>query len=97
MRKDVKQENTILTDSQTAEHKALQQLPDSRIDYADTPASNPQEWRDAVVGKFYRPIKQQLTLRIDADVVDWFKKQGKGYQTRINELLRDAMTKEAKH
>jgi uncharacterized protein (DUF4415 family)/uncharacterized DUF497 family protein len=97
MRKDVKHEDTILTDSQTAELKALQHLPDCRIDYADTPASNPQEWRDAVVGKFYRPIKQQLTLRIDADVVDWFKKQGKGYQTRINELLRDAMTKEAKH
>jgi uncharacterized protein (DUF4415 family) len=97
MRKDVKRENTILTDSQTAELKALQALPDNRIDYADAPASNPAEWRDAVVGKFYRPIKQQLTLRIDADVVDWFKKQGKGYQTRINELLRDAMRKEAKH
>jgi uncharacterized protein (DUF4415 family) len=97
MRKDAKRENTKFSDNQTAELRALQEQPDSRIDYADTPVSNPEEWRDAVVGKFYRPIKQQLTLRIDADVVDWFKKQGKGYQTRINELLRDAMTKEAKH
>jgi uncharacterized protein (DUF4415 family) len=97
MRKKVKRENNIPTDSPTVEIKALQALPDSRIDYADVPASSPEEWRDAVVGKFYRPIKQQLTLRIDADVIDWFKKQGKGYQTRINELLRDSMMKEAKH
>jgi len=50
-----------------------------------------------VVGEFYKPMKQQLTLRIDADVVAWFKSQGKGYQTRINELLRKAMLKEIKH
>ncbi len=72
-------------------------MPDSQIDYADAPQTNPDEWRDAAIGKFYRPIKQQLTLRIDADVIEWFKRQGKGYQTRINELLRSVMTKEAKH
>ena len=97
MRKLVKRETTTMTDSQSAEINALKALPDSQIDYADSPATEPEEWRDAVVGKFYRPIKQQLTLRIDADVVDWFKKQGRGYQTRINELLREAMTKEVKH
>ena len=42
----------------------------------------------AVVGKFYRPIKKSLTIRIDADVLDWLKRQGKGYQTRINAVLR---------
>lgn len=95
MRKATKYVADKLTAKQTAELKALQELPDSRIDYSDAPPTKPEEWRDAVVGKFYRPIKQQLTLRIDADVVDWFKKQGRGYQTRINDLLREAMKKEA--
>ena len=97
MREATKHATGKLTAKQAAELKALQALPDSKIDYSDAPPTKPEEWRDAVVGKFYRPIKQQLTLRIDADVVDWFKKQGRGYQTRINELLRAAMRKEAKH
>ena len=97
MQKHTKQTSVELSTSQAAEIKALQALPDNQIDYSDAPSSMPEEWRDAVVGKFYRPIKQQLTLRIDADVVDWFKRQGKGYQTRINELLREVMMKEAKH
>ena len=44
-----------------------------------------------MVGKFYRPIKKSLTVRIDADVLAWLKSQGSGYQTRINMLLRKAM------
>jgi uncharacterized protein (DUF4415 family) len=49
-------------------------------------------WRDEeVVGKFYRPIKKPLTIRLDADVLAWLKGQGKGYQTRINALLHSAM------
>ena len=97
MRKVTKHASGKLTAEQAAELKTLQAMPDSEIDYSDARASKPDEWRDAVVGKFYRPIKQQLTLRIDADVVAWFKAQGRGYQTRINELLRDAMRKEAKY
>jgi uncharacterized protein (DUF4415 family) len=98
MRKATKQvSGSKLTASQAAELKTLQAMSDNVIDFSDDRSANSEEWRDAVVGKFYRPIKQQLTLRIDADVIDWFKKQGKGYQTRINELLRDVMRKEAKH
>jgi uncharacterized protein (DUF4415 family) len=82
---------------QTAEIEALVAMPDSEIDYSDIPPSKSEEWKDAEIGKFYRPIKQQMTLRIDADVIDWLKRQGKGYQTRINALLRDAMMKEVKH
>ena len=72
-------------------------MPESEIDYSDLPKSKPEEWHGATVGKYYRPIKQQITLRIDADVIDWLKKQGKGYQTRINQLLREAMLREAEH
>jgi uncharacterized protein (DUF4415 family) len=46
-------------------------------------------------GKFYRPIKRPVTIRVDADVLAWFKRQGRGYQTRINKLLREAMEGEA--
>ncbi len=44
-----------------------------------------------MVGKFYRPIKKPLKIRVDADVLAWLKGQGRGYQTRINALLRSAM------
>ena len=97
MRKATKHASGKLTARQVKELKALQTLADDQIDYSDAPPATPEEWRDATVGKFYRPIKQQLTLRIDADVVDWFRKQGKGYQTHVNALLRVAILKEAKH
>ena len=48
-------------------------------------------WKHAVRDPFYRPVKRQLTVRLDADVVAWLREQGKGYQTRINALLRAAM------
>jgi uncharacterized protein (DUF4415 family) len=46
--------------------------------------------------KYYKPLKKPVTLRLDADVLAWFKKQGRGYQTRINRALRKAMTDERK-
>jgi uncharacterized protein (DUF4415 family) len=49
------------------------------------------DWRDAVVGKFYRPPKKPVTMRLDTDIVDWLKSYGPGYQTRVNHLLRHAM------
>ena len=46
------------------------------------------------MGEFYRPIKRPVTLRLDADVVAWFKADGRGYQTRINRALRRVMMEE---
>jgi uncharacterized protein (DUF4415 family) len=68
---------------------ALARMPDEKIDLTDAPEV--REWRGAVVGKFYRPIKSPVTIRVDADVLAWLKRQGRGYQTRINKLLREAM------
>jgi uncharacterized protein (DUF4415 family) len=68
---------------------ALARMPDDKIDMSDAPEV--REWRGAVVGKFYRPIKKPVTIRVDADVLAWLKRQGSGYQTRINKLLREAM------
>ncbi|HLG96441.1 MAG TPA: BrnA antitoxin family protein [Bryobacteraceae bacterium] len=57
----------------------------------DAPTLPLEKWERGEIGKFYRPIKEQITLRIDADVVDWFRKQGAGYQSRINDVLRREM------
>jgi uncharacterized protein (DUF4415 family) len=49
------------------------------------------DWTDAEVGRFYRPIKRPVTMRLDGDVIDWLKSYGRGYQTKANLLLRQAM------
>ncbi|MEN8336316.1 BrnA antitoxin family protein, partial [Acinetobacter pittii] len=48
-------------------------------------------------GQFYRPVKQQTSVRLDADVLAWLKAQGKGYQTRMNKILREAMLEDLKN
>lgn len=74
---------------QAKELRDLAKMKQKDIDLSDLPEV--RDWAGAVVGKFYRPIKKPLSLRVDADVLAWFKSQGKGYQTRINEILRSAM------
>ena len=71
------------------ELEALLRLRDEDIDTSDIPEIT--DWSKAVVGKFYRPIKSSVTIRLDADVLAWIKRSGPGYQTRINALLRQAM------
>lgn len=83
-----------LTKSQVKQIRALKHMQDEEIDFTDIPEKT--DWSRAVVGKFYRPIKKSLTIRIDADVLAWVKGQGKGYQTRINGYLREAMYGTAK-
>lgn len=85
MRKDT----SDLTAAERAELDALEALPDDQIDTSDIPET--LDWSGAKRGLFYRPVKQQITLRLDADVVAWFKQQapdGRGYQTDINRALR---------
>jgi uncharacterized protein (DUF4415 family) len=73
--------------------QALKRMPDSKVDFSDIPLQDPNDpkWQNAVVGKFYRPIKKPIALRIDADVLAWLKQQGPGYQGRINAILRREM------
>ncbi len=70
-----------------AQLQALEALPDSSIDLTDMPEV--LDWSGAQRGKYYRPIKQLLSVRLDADLIDWFKSSGSGYQTRINAALRE--------
>jgi uncharacterized protein (DUF4415 family) len=74
----------------------LAQRPDSEIDFSDIPPLDDSFWKNAVRNPFYRPVKQQLTVRLDADVVAWLRHDGKGYQTRLNRVLREAMLEEIK-
>jgi uncharacterized protein (DUF4415 family) len=74
---------------QQRELQALKRMRDEDIDLSDIPEIT--DWSRAVVGRFYRPIKKPVTVRLDADVLAWLQSQGQGYQTRINRLLRDAM------
>ncbi len=73
---------------------ALAARPDSEIDLSDIPELSEEAWRNAIPNPWYRPVKKQLTVRLDADVIAWLRKQGKGYQTRLNALLRAAMLRE---
>ena len=68
----------------------LAALPDDQIDTADIPEASAKAWLQARQSGLYRPIKKPVTLRLDADVVAWFKEhtQGRGYQTEINRVLR---------
>ena len=75
-----------LTPKLQAELEALAAMPESEIDTTEMPEI--ADWSGALRGVFYRPIKKPLSLRIDADVIDWFQRQGQGYQTRKNAVLR---------
>lgn len=80
-------------------HHALEQLaarPDAEIDITDIPELADERWADAEHGRFYRPIKRQITARVDADVLAWLKADGRGYQTRLNTNLRGAMERDRK-
>ncbi len=71
----------------------LRRMRDEDIDLSDIPEIPPEMFARAVVRKGMKPVerKKQLTLRLDADVLEWFRAQGRGYQTKINALLRAYM------
>ena len=85
-----------LTPRQKRELAALAAMPDDQIDTSDIPELPSDAWKDAIRGRFYRPLKQAVSMRLDADVVAWLKKRGKGYQTRANNILRQRMLDESK-
>jgi uncharacterized protein (DUF4415 family) len=83
--------NIRLSAKQKRELKKLARRPDCEMDCSGIPELTEKSWRNAVRNPFYRPVKKQLTLRLDADAIAWLRRQGKGYQTRANALLRAAM------
>jgi uncharacterized protein (DUF4415 family) len=85
---------TPLGAAQTANIAKLSSMPDLAIDTSDTQQLSEEVWRDAVRGRLYRPLKKAVSLRLDADVIEWLKKDGEGYQTRANNMLRERMLAE---
>ena len=93
----MKKDTTELPSDVQAQIRAMEGLPDDRIDTTDAPEI--LDWSDARRGVFYRPVKQQITLRLDADVITWFKahaRGGRGYQTDINGALREHVQRTAR-
>ena len=86
---------TPITDRQRRELRRLAARPDAQIDFSDAPERSPRA-SEVEVGRFYRPIKQLVSLRVDADVLSWFRGQGKKYQTYMNEVLRREMQTNAR-
>ena len=85
-----------LTKEQKRDIQAIAGKRDEDIDFSDVPPV--LDWTEAEIGKFYRPKKKPVTMRLDSDVIAWLKADGRGYQTKANWLLRSAMlhfTKEA--
>ena len=80
-----------LTEAQEDNLKRLATMPDEEINYDDIPKLTEAQLAGMQRGAFYRPVKKQITARVDADVLAWLKSQGKGYQSRMNAILRDAM------
>ena len=72
-----------------ARHPSDRRKRDEQIDFSDAPAV--VDWSGAEIGKFYRPTKKPVTMRLDSDVIAWLKADGRGYQTKANGLLRHAM------
>lgn len=92
----MKKKSTGPTAKVKREIAVLKEMPDADVDFGDIPRQNPDDakWKKAVVGKFYRPLKAPVSLRLDADVLDWLKSKGAGYQSRINVMLRERMNAE---
>ena len=78
-----------LTKEQKRDIRAIAAKKDRDIDFSDAPPV--LDWSGAEIGKFYRPAKKPVTMRLDSDVIAWLKADGRGYQTKANWLLRHAM------
>ena len=85
-------QNSTSDKSQTDWDK-LEDMPDDEIDFSDVEEITPELFAQAIVRHGLKPVpkKEQITLRVDSDVLRWFRSQGKGYQTKINDLLRAYM------
>ena len=87
---------SVVSGEQEAELKTSPEVKDKNINYSDIPPiDETKHWYKAAEHPaVYRPLKKPTTIRLDADVLEWLKSKGKGYQTRINQILRDAMLDE---
>lgn len=79
------------TEADRARLKSATAAPEGEIDTTDIPLWTAEDFRRAERGKFYRPLKAQITAKVDKDVLAWLKQDGPGYQSRLNAILRREM------
>src|SRR5436305_14339479 len=102
MRKETKKARSnqpstrALTAKQKRELAHLTAVRDDQIDTSDIPELPPAAWKHAVRGRFYRPVKQAVSMRLDAAVIAWLKTRGQGYQTRANRFLGERTVDQSK-
>ena len=80
-----------LTKEQKRDIRAIAAKRDEDIDFSEIPQV--VDWSGAEIGKFYRPVKKPVTMRLDSDIIEWLKADGRGYQTKANALLRKEMVR----
>src|SRR5437588_11704793 len=80
--------NKLTAKRRRKELDSWRRFPTIKIDTSDIPELTDQQLRRGIRGHLYRPIKRPVTMRLDADVVEWLKRDGRGYQTKANRLLR---------
>ena len=78
----------------SARTRDLYQNRDRSLDRGEVPQLPPGQWAKGVVGKYYRPLKTQISFRVDNDVLDWLKSKGAGHLSRINAILREQMERD---
>lgn len=92
----VRYQRKPLTTEQIARLEKVRDVPDDKIDFSDIPDSD-EGYGPPIRGAHYRPVKQQVTLRLDANTLDWFKSHTpKGYQTDINRVLSEYVARQRK-
>ena len=91
--KPQKMKKRVTTKRSETDWKRVDGLRDKDISKSDIPEISPEKFARGIVRRGLKPVarKQQLTIRVDSDVLDWYKRQGQGYQTKINSLLRAYM------
>jgi len=85
-RRRLKSESISLDEATRA---AVEELENRPVNLTDPDAPEIESWMVRERGELYRPLKQQITLRLDKDIILWFKAGGTGYQTRVNDALRE--------
>jgi len=79
-----------------ASSRALYEKRDRSLDHSEEPQLPPAHWAKGMVGKYYRPLKSQISFRIDNDVLAWLKSKGQGHLSRINAILSERMESECR-
>ena len=93
----MKLKNPLSTDELERQIAAISNIKDEEINTLDIQPLSDDSFKNAMFNPYYKPVKKQLTVRLDAVLIEWLKGQGKGYQTRLNDILKKAMIDDLKH